>query len=267
VYSYSVLKKYDDLILARRKTVVSFRARCLAGVLLLLFCAGCGPDKETIARNQLLRDHATTAHEVKNTTDYMLQKGDDITIKFFLNDELNVSMPIRPDGKISLQLVDDIAAAGLTCKLLCQEISKAYDSILKHAQVTVVVNTFADQNVYIGGEVLNPGLVKFKENISVLQAILIAGGFQKTAEIKNIVIIRNQGTEKPLFMMVDIEQSLKHFNDDNNIMLCAKDIVYVPQSKIAEANQFVSQYIDKLLPFARSLNLNYTYGDQSFTAN
>lgn len=194
--------------------------------------------------------------EVNN--DYFLQIGDIIEVKFFYNHELNERLIIRPDGKISLQLIDEVQAAGLTPSELDRVLTDKYSQRLQKAELVVMVKEFQRQRVYIGGEVNSPGLLPISGKITSLQAILQAGGFKDTAELKNIIIIRKQqGRDQPLFMTVNIFEDLRSRGKNNDIQLKPYDIVFVPKTTIAKMNQFVDQYIDKLIPI--SMNVGFTW--------
>ncbi len=193
------------------------------------------------------------------SNEYVLQLGDVMVIKFFYNSELNEEVTIRPDGKISLQLIDEIMAFGLTPSELDNLLTEKYSKILSHANIAVIVRTFAGQRVYVGGEVKSPGMIPSTGNLTSLQAIVQAGGFKDTAELKSIVILRNQGTDKPLFRTVDLSEDLTTHITHNDIKLRPNDVVFVPKSNIAKMNQFVDQYIDKLIPVSLNMGFSWLY--------
>jgi protein involved in polysaccharide export with SLBB domain len=189
--------------------------------------------------------------------EYILQVGDIIDIKFFYNPELNEQVTIRPDGRISLQIIDAVQAAGLTPSVLDDILTEKYSTILRTAEITIIVKKVAGQKIYVGGEVNSPGVIRILGSLTTLQAIFQAGGFKNTAELKNVVILRNRGTQEPLFITINLKEDLKENAKHNDILLKAYDIVYVPKTTIAKLNQFVGQYIEKLIPITKSLGLVY----------
>ncbi|MCK4790671.1 MAG: polysaccharide biosynthesis/export family protein [Desulfobacteraceae bacterium] len=207
------------------------------------------PDPNTSAT------HKMSAHETKR--DYVLQAGDVINIKFFYNPELNEVLTIRPDGKISLQLIDEVVAAGLTSSELDGILTEKYSTKLRHADVVVIVKEFAGQQVYIGGEVNSAGLFPISGRLTALQAILQAGGYKETAELRSVVVLRNQGTQDPLFMTLNLQEDLTTYTSHNDIFLKPYDIVFVPKTKIAKLSQFVNQHIRELIPVTLSFGLMY----------
>jgi len=193
----------------------------------------------------------------ERNNEYILQFGDVIDIKFYYNPELNERVTIRPDGKISLQLVDEVEAVGLIPSELDRILTEKYSKILSQPEVAVIIQEFAGQKVYVGGEVNSPGLIPISGKLTSLQAIFQAGGFKNTAKLKSIVILRDQGTKKPLFTTINLKEDLKKHTQHNDILLKPYDIIFVPKTTIAKINQFVDQYIKKLLPVSLTVGFSY----------
>jgi protein involved in polysaccharide export with SLBB domain len=105
----------------------------------------------------------------------------------------------------------------------------------------------------------NPGLIRSQESISVLRAIFQSGGFKDTGNIESVVILRYNGTPTPEFRIVDLKTALKHGSEQQDIWLQSYDVVYVPKTYIASANQFVSEYIDKMIPIQRSIGVFWNF--------
>jgi len=210
---------------------------------------------------------------------YYLQTGDKIDIKFYYNKELNESVVIRPDGKISLQLVGEVHAVGLAPEKLRGALVKKYTGILRRPEVAVIVRSFSKQKIYVGGEVNKPGALAISGSMTALQAILQAGGFDQDAERRNIVVLRNSGTGTPEFITLNLRDhiglvSLNSGKDNCNdcitderfsmnpsadIFLKPFDIVYVPQTQIGKTADFFEQYFNKIVPIYRNMGLYFTY--------
>jgi polysaccharide biosynthesis/export protein len=202
--------------------------------------------------------------------EYVLQTGDVLQIKLYYNPELNELVPIRPDGRISLELAGDMVAAGLTPSQLRERLIERYTRLLRTPEVAVIVKEFSGRKIYVGGEVGAPGVIRPAGNLTALQAIFEAGGFRNTAELRNVVILRNQGTNEPLFMTLDLSQEVKGGHTRNNgsfpsqdITLQSQDIVFVPKTRIARMGQFVDQYFKQLMPIPLTLGLTYIMGGSS----
>jgi len=190
--------------------------------------------------------------------EYILQAGDVLDIKFFYNSELNELLPIRPDGRISLQLIDEVKAAGITPSELDRVLTEKYSVILENPEIAVIVKEFGGHKAYIGGEVNNPSVISLVGNITALQAILNAGGFRETAQPSNIIIISKGPDNSATVRTVDLEKVISGDAEGTDLLLKPYDIVYVPKSQIANANKFVDQYINNIVPDFLSVGFSYT---------
>jgi protein involved in polysaccharide export with SLBB domain len=188
---------------------------------------------------------------------YVLQRGDVLQIRLFYNPDLNELLPIRPDGMISLALVGDIQAAGLTPAELSKRLTERYATALRQPDTAVIVKEFSGQRVYVGGEVNRPGIVQTTGRLTALQSIVEAGGLKNSANAGQIVIVRDQGTPQPLVLTVDLGNPGAKTSD---IMLQARDVVYVPKNRIAKVDEFVSRNIRDLLPLPINLGVSYIFG-------
>lgn len=230
-------------------------------ILLILFAlqaAGCAAGSAAAGTVQPVPVARQVAPEAKDL-DYQMQPGDILDIKFYYNSDLNEQVTIRPDGKITLQLVDQIRAAGLTTDQLKDELTEKYSKKVRHPEIAVIVKQCANQKVFVGGEVNSPGLITFTGNLTAIQAIFQAGGFKNTAEISSVVILRDNPGDKPIFMTRDLRGDLAGKGTRNDLLLKPYDIVFLPKTLIAKLNLFVDQYIEKLFPVSKSFGFNYVY--------
>ncbi|MBN2377945.1 MAG: polysaccharide export protein [Sedimentisphaerales bacterium] len=191
----------------------------------------------------------------------LLQIGDTIEIKHYYHPDLNETVTVRADGKISLPLLDEIHVSGLTPSQLDNLLTEQYSRSLKQPELTVILRQSSTQRIFVGGEVIRPGVINMNGPVSCLQAVMQAGGYRTTAEPANVVIMRNQGTEKPIFLVANLKYDAKKNILPENIALQPQDVVFVPRSKIAEINLWVEQYIDKVLPFSRSVGAYYSFDE------
>jgi protein involved in polysaccharide export with SLBB domain len=185
--------------------------------------------------------------------EYRLQVGDEIQLKFYLNPELDQDVIVRPDGKISLQLLDDVAAVGLTPMELDSLVTEEYRTELRDPKITVIVKRLAAK-VYVGGEVRQPRFVALSGSLTILQAVLEAGGFTDTAEPSSAILLRRLNHDKGIAAKIDLKKVISAEAED--LALTPSDIIFIPKSTIAEVNLFVEQYITKLIPVPFSLPLN-----------
>lgn len=200
-------------------------------------------------------------HEMKNNkppAEYRIQPGDELEVKFFYNPELNQAQTVRPDGRISLMLLDDVKAAGLTPRELDDQLTRSYSAELKKPAVTIIVKSFSGQRVYVGGEVGRQGLIRFTPGMTPLEAVFDAGGFTEAAKPADAIVIRKKPGEEPVFTRIDLKKALYGDGESANFRLEPYDIVYVPKSGIAKANKFVRQYIQDLFLF-RGVGLGFSW--------
>lgn len=155
--------------------------------------------------------------------DYRLVAGDKLRIEVYKDDKLSQSLQVRPDGKITLPLVGDIAAAGRTASELREVIATSLKEYNTNPVVTVIVVETVPPLIYVMGEVNNAGPQPLKGDMTVLQALSAAGGFKDFANTKNIRVLRRGGN--------GIQTTL-HFNYKDAIRGIGKPIVLQPGDTI-----------------------------------
>jgi len=192
---------------------------------------------------------------------YQLRPGDVLDVKFFHTPELNESVTIRPDGKISLQLIGEIAAIGLAPRDLMNQLQERYTKVLVSPEISVIVRTFAGQKAFVGGEVNAPGVISFDGQPTLLQALIQVGWIKRSAQLQNVVIIRNSGASRPDVLFVDIQKWLEEPEQTPPVLLQPFDVVYVPKTRVAKVTDFIEQYLDNpiLTPLSRIAGFSFFY--------
>jgi protein involved in polysaccharide export with SLBB domain len=189
---------------------------------------------------------------------YTIHTGDQLDIKFFYNPELNETVTVRPDGRISLQLVQDVMVSGKTPGDLSKELEEKYSSELLNPDVAVIVRTFTSHRVYIDGEVNQPGGIDLTGPMTVMQSVAYAGGLKNTARTNEVVVIRRGQDSRPMAIPIDLTKTIDGTNIGQDITLAPFDIVFVPRSPIANANLWVQQYLrDTILVLPTEFVLYY----------
>lgn len=159
---------------------------------------------------------------------YIIHPDDVLDVSVWNQPNLSFkSLPVRPDGKISLPLINDVQAAGLTAMELGQSITKKLKSYVKDPLVTVVVTGVNSQRYYVLGEVGHAGVFPLLPGLTALQALSAAGGFSQFANTKKIYILRtvNGKQEKFPFNYKDV---ITGKNLQENISLKPGDEIVVP---------------------------------------
>jgi protein involved in polysaccharide export with SLBB domain len=230
------------------------KTQCCAVVLAV--CIGLG----VIAAQTPAAQEPESAAPAPQLQEYVLQRGDEITIKVFNNSELLDTVVVRPDGKITVILLDDVEAAGLTAAGLDAQLTAGYSKFFREPQVSVIVRSFSNLRVYVGGEVGTPGPVSLKGDITALEAILQVGGFRPTARMDSVILLRNDGKDRPMAQKLNFKELLSKGGSD--IALQPFDVLYVPVSRIAKVDRFVDQYIRQLIPISMTGGFTYVLGDR-----
>jgi polysaccharide export outer membrane protein len=161
------------------------------------------------------------------TNEYRIGAQDVLQIDVWKEPEITRTIPVRPDGKISLPLLNDVQAAGLTAMQLAGVIREGLTKYLTNPQVTVTVTTINSRRVFLTGEVSRTGALPLLPNMTVLQALSSAGGFTPFAKMKDIYILRienGQQTKYP-FHYRDV---VKGKRPEENILLQPNDVIVVP---------------------------------------
>ncbi len=159
--------------------------------------------------------------------DYKIGPQDVVRIDVWKEPDITRTIPVRPDGKISLPLLNDVQASGLTALQLGNSIRDGLTKYLNNPQVTVTVTEINSRRVYLTGEVGRPGALQLLPNMTVLQAISSGGGFTQFAKRKNIYVLRNEGGKqvKHPFNYMEV---VKGKNEEQNILLLPGDVIVVP---------------------------------------
>jgi polysaccharide export outer membrane protein len=164
--------------------------------------------------------------EGTSQTRYIIGVGDVLTVTFWREQRLSGDVLVRPDGKISLLLLNDVQASGHTPEQLAARLSETASKFITEPDVTVIVKEVHSRRVFIVGEVVTPGAVALTGEMNVLQLIAVAGGLREYADRKNVVVLRTEnGLERQ--MKFNYEDVLKGKNLKQNILLLPGDTVMV----------------------------------------
>lgn len=179
------------------------------------------------ASNPAALPPATTPIETELAADYVIGPDDVLSIVFWREKELSGEVTVRPDGRISLPLLNDISAAGLTPDQLRDRVLQRAATLVEDPQATVVVKTVNSRKVFITGMVERPGSYPLTNRTTVLQLIATAGGLREFAKAGDIVVIRNDRGRETRFRF-DYKQVVKGKKLEQNLELKPADTVVVP---------------------------------------
>jgi polysaccharide export outer membrane protein len=158
---------------------------------------------------------------------YVIGPDDVLAVIFWRDKDMSTEAVVRPDGKITLPLINEVQAAGLTPEQLRDNLQQAATKYLEDPNVSVVVKTINSRKVFITGQVAKPGAYSLTGPTTVMQLIALAGGLNEFADSKNILIMRTENG-KPVAYPFNYKDVLKRKNLRQNIELKPGDTVVVP---------------------------------------
>jgi polysaccharide export outer membrane protein len=165
----------------------------------------------------------------KALPDYLIGPDDVLQIAVWGEKDLAGDFTVRPDGKISLPLVNDVTAAGLTTEQLRESLNKLYQPLIEAPNVSVVVKALNSRRVFINGYVNRPGPYQLGSGLTIAQLISVAGGLLDYADTKNIIVLRAEPDAKgqPVSVRVNYDDISKGRNLTQNVALKPGDTVIV----------------------------------------
>lgn len=187
-------------------------------------------DDHTLAMATPHSDSAGPPRPVAEANDsYSIGPEDVLSINVWRQPELSApTVPVRPDGKISLPLLNDVQAADLTPMRLAADITEKLKKYVSDPRVTVVVTAINSKRVYVLGEVFRAGAFPLVPNMTVLQALSSAGGLQQYANPKKIYILRREPGGKNRKIAFNYKHAIRGGQTDDDILLAPGDTIVVP---------------------------------------
>jgi polysaccharide export outer membrane protein len=218
--------------------------------------------------------------------DYLLQPNDDIEVKFPWYPQFNEVLRLRPDGKIALQLVGTLVAEGLSPEELQADLRSRYAKFLKSPELSVIVRSVTTQNVrvpggtgraglaglqpvviarsfqapqvFVGGEVGRPGVLAFRPGLSLVQALVEAGGQLPSGDIGQLLVLRRGPDDQAQSLHPALGADfLQH--PDRDLLLQPFDVVLLPKSDVASLADRLNQYVFNLFPPLKNSALGFSY--------
>jgi polysaccharide biosynthesis/export protein len=184
--------------------------------------------------------------------EYLMGAGDKLEVYVLDHPEVSREVYVRPDGKISLPLIESINVDGITPSQLSRNITAELIKYIKEPKVSVIVMEYKSKNVLIIGEVAKPGLYQYEGNMTVFDAIGRAEGYNKHAELKSILVIRGAYSGEPEYYVANLYKAIHDSDISENVALLPKDIVYVPKNFIGNIGDFTDFYLSRIQPIATS---------------
>ncbi|MFG5408675.1 polysaccharide biosynthesis/export family protein [Piscinibacter sakaiensis] len=218
---------------------------------------------------------------------YFLQPNDELELKFPYHSNLNEVVKLRPDGKLQLQLIGTVQASGLTPEGLRELLLGRYERVLRRPELAVVLRTATTQNVrlpggaigraglaglqptvivrssqpqqvFVGGEVVRPGVLAWRPGLTVIQAVAESGWYLPSAEISRLMVLRRTDDNRSQVLRPDFGYDLNG-EQKADLLLQPFDIVLLPRNSASRLADALNQYVFNLLPPLRNSSLGFSY--------
>jgi len=211
----------------------------LAVVLLLISYVAFPAQTAPIAGKIVRPDEERPQLKLHKEERYKLVPGDVIDIAYRYTPEFNQTVTIQPDGFVGLQIVGDIKIGGLTVEEARKKIMEKATVRLKEPEITLLLKEFQKPYFVVSGEVATGGKYEMRENVTALQAVMIAGGFKDSAKSSQVVIFRKLNDETAEVRTINLRTIRKTADLENDLTLRSGDIVFVPRNTLSKIERFM----------------------------
>ena len=196
----------------------------IASTLLLGGCAGLGELPSATSRASLTTD--------VNDYQYLIGPGDSLTIFVWRNPEISGNFTVRPDGKVTTSLVEDIEVAGRTPTMLARQLEEQLSTYINNPRVTVSVNRYVgpfSEQVRVIGEATNPQAINYTQHMTLLDLMITVGGLTEFANGNNAKLVRVIEGQQRSFEL-DIEDLITDGDISKNVDILPGDIIIIPEA-------------------------------------
>jgi polysaccharide export outer membrane protein len=182
---------------------------------------------------------------------YRLNPGDVISVSYRYTPEYNQTVTIQPDGYITLEIVGEVKIGGLTVEEARKEILTNASKRLKDPEMILLLKEFKKPYFVVSGEVVQPGKFEMNEDITALQAVLLAGGFKDSAKTSQILVYRKINSDTAEVKLLNLKSVKKTSDLENDFELQSGDMILVPRNLITKVERFVkfTSFANLFAPF------------------
>ncbi|PXW96201.1 polysaccharide export outer membrane protein [Sphaerotilus hippei] len=238
---------------------------------------------ELLARYQALAPQA-------DERQYLIRPGDELEVKFAYLPQFNEVVKVRPDGRITVQLAGTVMAQGLSPEALQAALAQRYRRVLRQPELVVIMRSFTSQaltvvqdgrrretragaedlrpvlalrqsgptQVFVGGEVLRPGVLAWRPGLTVMQALMEVGGQLPSARLTGVLVLRRRDGQSPEVLRLDLRADLDG-TGSQDIALAPTDVVVLPALGVTTLARTLDQYVFNLLPPLRNSSFGFAY--------
>jgi polysaccharide biosynthesis/export protein len=170
---------------------------------------------------------------------YTLHPGDTVDLALRFTPEYNQSLTVQPDGFINVNLIGDVKVSGLTLDQAHDMIVEKLSVPLNKPELNLVLKEFQHPYVVVGGEVQTPGKIELRQDMTAMQAVLLAGGFKATARDTRIVVFRHIDSNNGEVKILNLHRIEDRKDLERDMALQAGDMILVPQNRIATFSRYM----------------------------
>ena len=231
------------------RMIEMLRGRTLLGLVLLAlvmggFCAAqsgpAGPSANNdVANEKVQRPSAAAAGFQERNPRYGLRKGDSFDVDFAFSPEFNQTVVVQPDGYITLRGAGSMRVEGQTIPELTETIKKAYANILHNPVVTVALKDFEKPYFVAAGQVGKPGKYDLRSDLTLVEAVAIAGGFTESSKHSQVVLFRRVSDQLVEARLFNVKQMLQSHVLSEDEHLRPGVMIYVPQNAISKIRKYL----------------------------
>jgi len=223
--------------------------RSLLGLVLLalmmgVFCTAqsgpAGTSADDVANDKAQPPSGAGAGFQERNPRYGLRKGDSFDVDFAFSPEFNQTVVVQPDGYITLRGAGSMRVEGQTIPELTETIKKAYASILHNPVVTVALKDFEKPYFVAAGQVAKPGKYDLRSDLTLVEAVAIAGGFTGNSKHSQVVLFRRVSDQLVEARLFNVKQMLQSRDLSEDAHLRPGDMIYVPQNMISKIQRFIT---------------------------
>jgi protein involved in polysaccharide export with SLBB domain len=181
--------------------------------------------------------------------EYAIQPGDTLGIEFYYHPDHNEKgVLVAYDGRIMLPLVGSVEVGGRTPSEVSRELEQRYSATLRDPRIAVTIEVVYQNLVWVGGEVKDPGFVRYRPGITAVQAVVAAGGPKDTGALEECLLLHRVGRDQYESSRIDLTKPIKQGDGETDRVLAPQDVIFVPKTAVAKANVFVKQYFVNMIP-------------------
>lgn len=171
---------------------------------------------------------------------YRLQPGDVIEVQYRYTPEFNQTMTIQPDGFVILEIVGELKISDATIEQARTRIVERAGARLMNPEVTLLLKEFQKPYFVVSGEVAQPGKFEMREQVTALQAVMLAGGFKNSGRASQVVVFRRINSETAEVLVVNLKNIKRTDALERDLILRPGDMLLVPQNTFSKIERFVS---------------------------